>query len=674
MTQETETGANTHRPSETLKRLQEARKRGQALSWGGFILALFWWAAAFGGSVAGLGWSQIEAASTPLLIAGTTALLLPGLMLVLAGFLAREQARATAANAIVLEAAERLLLPMEHHAGAAGAFAEDMASASQAVDRSMNHALAAMRAMAVEIGDERQRLEAVTYASADNARDLAGRLQTERVSLETLAKELREQTDVLNIAIPRQAQMMVASAKAAADEVKESEAALENRLGSLDQTGRTLAQKIAAMDSLATEAGERNETLLFAIARMEEKLEHSRKTVEAASRAGELAAAAATTTGDRLSESVRSALEGARMASQDIQRQSLDASESAARALAELKRIGEEAASAVRAAGLAARAEMDIADRYGVAPASALQPPVIKAPRTDVAEGDIFDDGPETAQAVAPPAEDRSPLDPKTARPVAADLEDAPTPTREHTQSEETAEPSGLAPASKDHPSLPATGPEDDLFEVTANRIAAAYAKPDRASGDAPGDGKIAATAPKAQRGNQTDETATIVALKETQQTRAVPSVMDTRQTETETDSRRTSPAKASLSDIIAELEREDRPTPDRETTAEALILRLEDSGIPLTEIFRQKDKKKIAVAARKGADQRRKAIQQQAARQVERVRQRLYGDRDLMMLARDFLALEEPDALQTLETAHNSKKTAGARLSAFLLLDAALV
>jgi len=43
------------------------------------------------------------------------------------------------------------------------------------------------------------------------------------------------------------------------------------------------------------------------------------------------------------------------------------------------------------------------------------------------------------------------------------------------------------------------------------------------------------------------------------------------------------------------------------------------------------------------------------------------------MTLARDFVALEEADALNALENTHGSSKNASARLAAFLLLDAAL-
>ena len=128
-----------------------------------------------------------------------------------------------------------------------------------------------------------------------------------------------------------------------------------------------------------------------------------------------------------------------------------------------------------------------------------------------------------------------------------------------------------------------------------------------------------------------------------------------------------------SLSDIIADMERDERSILSREETAEALLGQLQDSGIKLTDIFRPKDKKKIAVAARKGEDQRRSAINAQVGRQVERVRQRLRGNLEMMTLARDFLALEESDALNALENTHASNKNASARLATYLLLDAAV-
>mgnify|MGYP001799394562 CR=1 FL=1 len=603
------------KPSDAIERLQAAQNASGWLAWGGLGLAFLWWVAALVGTVAMLGAETLGQIDPTLTVAGLIAIILPGLMLVLAGMMAREQARATAANALVLEAAARLLLPAETMADEAKTFASEMSTASAEVDRSMGHALSAMKAMSAEIGDERQRLESVTYASADNARELASRLGNERNGLEQLAKDLREQTDLLNEAIPEQARLMVDSAKAAATEVSAAEDALQGRLSSLDQTGRSLAQKISAMDTLAAEAGERNETLLFAIARMEEKLEQSRKTVETAARAGELAAAAAGTTGDRLMESVKIALDGAKDASSQIQNQTFEASESAARALADLKEAGQQAAAAVRAAGMAARAEMDIAERRATNTSQALLKKT-KTLETRVAPDVEADDGSE---------------DPILETEIEA------------------------APKSKSAKVVqsPSRAVEEDLFEASANRMAKAML--DDETEDTSQD--------ELSNGSNGDVRDVFAEDEDDEPVRLEKPVASSK------------PPKSgeSLSDIIADMERDERSLLSREETAEALLGQLQESGIQLTDIFRPKDKKRIAVAARKGENQRRSAINQQVGRQVERVRQRLRGNLEMMTLARDFLALEESDALNALENTHASNKNASARLATYLLLDAAV-
>ncbi len=627
------------KPSEAIARLEAAQKASGWLAWGGLGLAFLWWVAGIVGTIALVGPEALGQAQPALVIAGLIAIILPGLMLVLAGMMAREQSRSTAANAVVLEAAARLLLPAESLSGEAKVFAEEMSKASAEVDRSMGHALSAMKAMSAEIGDERQRLESVTYASADNARDLAERLGNERNGLEQLAKDLREQTDLLNEAIPEQAELMVESAKAAASEVAAAEEALQGRLTSLDQTGRTLAQKIAAMDTLAAEAGDRNETLLFAISRMEEKLEQSRKTVETAARAGELAAAAAGTTGDRLMESVKVALDGAKDASSQIQKQTFEASESAARALAELKEAGQQAAAAVRAAGMAARAEMDIAERRASNASQAL------FDKTQSIETRMVDTPP-VAQAQPAPAP-------------------APTPAPEP-QTEAALEPE-RAPVIQS----PSRAVDDDLFEASADRMARAMLDEARAQNGHDHTETNGHAEPNGSAIFDTDDDTEAHSTEASGEPEA-------NGIEAETNGSNGNGhiglrSGDSLSDIIADMERDERSTLSREETAETLLNQLSDSGIKLTDIFRPKDKKKIAFAARKGDKQRRSAINQQVGRQVERVRQRLRGNLDMMTLARDFLALEEADALNALENTHASNKNASPRLATYLLLDAAV-
>ena len=156
---------------------------------------------------------------------------------------------------------------------------------------------------------------------------------------------------------------MVEAAKSAGEEVAKADDSLEARLKAMEAGTTQLAEKLENLDRLALDAGKRTEALTYAIARVEEKLDQSQRTVDQAVRAGEMAAAAAGTTGDALKDAVSAALDGARDATYAIQTRTREASEEAARALAALRAAGEEAALSIRAAGQAARAETGMTER-----------------------------------------------------------------------------------------------------------------------------------------------------------------------------------------------------------------------------------------------------------------------------------------------------------------------
>ncbi|MEL7547205.1 MAG: Yip1 family protein [Pseudomonadota bacterium] len=619
----------------TLERLQQTQSQSAWLIWASITLALVFWIGAAFGAVAVFGWEQIESAPPEAMIAGGLAALLPGLMVIMAGIFGREQQKSAAANALVLEAAARLTSPAQTTSSEATAFAEQMKQACADIDRAMGHALSAMQAMASEIGDERQRLESVTYASADNARDLSERLATERTALESLARELSEQSSALNSAIPRQAGMMIESAQTASQEVARAESSLHDRLSSLQTTGQALTQTVGTLDQLAAEANQRNETLLFAIARMEEKLEQSSKMVDTASRAGELAAAAASTTGDRLLEAVKTALDGARDASAEIQRNTLQASEAAAAAMAGLKSAGQETAAALQAAGDAGRNEVDFAPRETRRPVAqqSAKPVLSQAP-----------------PVAAPPPIAEAPL------PVEREIEQEPNSAPELFGGP-PAVPEPKSPASSPPPAARVSSPsqttDDDLFETQADKIASVLTD----DGD-----------PFGLYGDKSSQ-ANGKKPEPMQDQRPNGKILDAEFSERPGETN----GNTSLSDIIEDMERADHTALPREETAKNLVVRLEQSGIPLADVFRPKDKKKVAQAARKGEKQRRDAISNSAGKQVDRVRKRLRGDGELLMLARHFIAHETTDALNALENTQATQKNASARLATFLLVDTAL-
>ena len=623
-------------PSREFEALDEARAEGRGFFWAGLGAAGAWWIAAFAGLFLIAGSGSAPGPSPALLVALCVALAVPGILILMAGLLAQAHARAAATNAIVLEAAARLMMPLETSGKEARTFADQMKAAAGEVDRSMAHALSSMKAMSGEINDERQRLETVSAAAAKNAGLLSDRLHREREALEKLAADIQHQSDLMSEAIPRQAEQMQASARQAAMDLAEADQELETRLNDLKQASTDLIERAGSLDTMSVEATKRSEALIFAVSRMEEKLEQSRKMVDQALRASEMVAASASTTGDRITEAVSAAMDNARTASRDIQAEAREAAEKAAESLAALKRAGEEAAETVRQA----RIDADALSRFQS------RPPATSAP--------TWDGGPPRQEV--------------TARPDAAKRPDT-------SPDEDVFEAKEPSPTRRRETGRRETSPDGDLFDAGSEKS------------DTP-----------EQPGAESEESAQSsppIALPRRWRDRTPPYLKpvggseavdlkheDEEEPETDTNADATplsgltgdEPAKREhWSNILAEISEDERSDLPREENAEKVIQVLMDSGIRLTEVFRPRDKKKIASAARKGEGTRRKAVVDIAARQVQRVQKHLDSDGDLMLMAREFLIVEESDALMALDKTSHSSKNASARLSAFLLIDAAM-
>lgn len=626
-------------------------------------VAAFLWLAGLGAALVGLGGiSLLEQFHPALLIAGGIGALIPAILMVSSGYMARASRRAAAANALVLEAAARLMAPARE-AGAEGiTFAEQMKQSASEIDHAMAHALSAMKAMAGEIGDERLRLESVSYAAADNARDLAERLGEERHALETLARDLRSQVTAMNDAIPRQAQLMISAARTASEEIERADTALEQRLIAMHHAGEELSRRMVSLDDLAKDASGRTEALTFSIGRVEDKLEHSRRTVDAAVRASEVAAAAAATTGDALTNAVASAIDGARQANAEINAATRAAAEEAARSLGKLRETGEQAAYALRAAGLAARLESEALDRLA---------------------GPYMPAGSAAASAPLTPPAARTPISaPQQPQPYQAQpYQNGHSAGHSPAPSRPPAYGNGAAPA----PSAPARpSMDDDLFEASAEAmIAAARSNEDH---DILDQGPVVyGRGPSAPAPREPDHPLPSMrrrhddAAPEMPRRRAsdyVPpsngSLNGSHTTNGANGANGTGPAP--WREIISDISKDQAPPQaDRETIAEAVVERLQNSGIPLSDAFKPKAKRRIAEAAQRGEKDRHAATIEQGGKQFDRVVQRLRGDPRLMDMAKQFVRFERTDALAALEQTQSTSRNASPRLAAFLLLDAAL-
>ncbi|MEO9969005.1 MAG: hypothetical protein ABJG15_04100 [Hyphomonadaceae bacterium] len=541
------------------------------------VLALLWWGASAALVFAYSQGNALANLSEPVLIGGALLLLIPGFILIMLGIVMRQSMRSRGANDLIIHAATNLLAPASTATAEIKTLADATRESTRSIDKTTSDALASMKTMHEALSAERLRAESVSYAMADNARELTERLADERKGLETLTKAMDAQASMMGDVIPKQSAAMVAAAKAAGEEVAAADNALEERLKQLKQAGSTLAVRLTDLDAIAKDAAERTDGLVQSITAIEDKLSRSDKTIERAEQSSAMAVEAANSVGAALQQAVSAALDGAREANEEIDRISRKLHEDAAHSITELRLAGIDAAKG--------EAPLALETANIVSQTSILSSPHVN--------GD-HDAGPPNGFTVK---------------------------TEPHHDAPLRGEPSSLPPTTAP------TADDTDLFDGS----------------DAQGPA----------------ETPPHIHVHPSHQ----PPEGD-----------------AGWSDIISDLDNEDSAREidpvagmDRQDIAMTFMDQLQGSGIALPNIFRPRDKKKIAAASRKSAKARRVATRNTGGDDVDRVFNRLRKDNELNALAHAFIDLEHAEALQALADTSGTARPASPRLAAFLLADAAL-
>ena len=635
------------RPENIKARLEAANRAGKGLVWSGLILGLLWWVASGFGLYALNQSSPLANQPIGVWVAGAGVITLPGLIMIFAGLMARQTRRTHEANAVLLEASQILLSPAHSASEEIQNLAEATRHSTGLINQTSAAALASMKETNEEMAKERMRAESVGYAMADNARDLTQRLAEERSALESLSRSLSEQVMAMGDALPKQAAAMQEATQLARQDVAKTDAELAARIETIKKASSTLATRLLDLDAIARDAAGRADALQSTITRIENRLSQSHKTVEMAERASTMAVDAAAQTSDALQNAVSAALDGARDANREIAEKTQIIQESSKQAMEDLHKAGALAASTAarvqeQALGIAREAPPPAIEKQ-TAPAQP-NPAAAQISAADIAKF-------ETADTPAPrsrksPAITEISLPSNTKRPVK---------TRRVYHDE-------IDPLAETRPQAQ----DDDLFETQEDQHGETSKNNEPPKITPPEQTLVAAPL----------ELGTIdspILLKQTPANKPAPSDAQGHE----------------WRDIIADISE----TPDpikaraaqtngappttqhqpREETATELISRLQSSGIPLPTAFRHKDKKKIAAAARKDDQARRLAIRSAAGAEVDRVYNRLRKDDNLCSLAQRFVDAEEREALKALDDTSHSRRHASARLSAYLLVDAAL-
>ncbi|HOY76901.1 MAG TPA: hypothetical protein PLN33_03780 [Hyphomonadaceae bacterium] len=655
-------------PNRVRAELEAARNAGAWMPWAGAALALLLWGGIAAWLVATIGFAQIFAQSPLLLAGGFAVLFATGLALICAGIMAREGARSAQANQVVLTSARLLLEPADVARDEVTSLAEAITRETQALNKALSDTRSRLDGMKHDIETSVQSaLKAAEIVRADSE-VLVNKMSSERTSLNQLAESLRTQAEGLAKSIPRHAQMMSEATRAAQDQVRQADETLDQRLRDLHETAGHLAARIDQMDTMGAESRKRAQNLGGALMRLDEQLVQSTRMVEAATKAGELAQAAAKSTAESLRDTVSDALGQAMKATETINSKSAQAAEDARSAMISLKDVALQAEATTRAATIAARQHADetekranqlsdslfrVATRATNAAEDGLERARARIEKASLLIGQMRDDHHEHASSV-----DDLILEPE--KPVTID--------------EMVLQPEPVKPLLPPQPPQ-ALRPQTPLFAVPSAPLPSSppISSPLASSPKPTASGAFDDPAWNPNRGDGAHDDELV--LNTIAGPRAVPNIerpappIDPFRESYGED--RTASSNSTWRGLLSGIE-EVAPQV-REQSAGQIIDRLDRAGVRLQHVMKASDLRRIATASTHGDRQRRRAIRDVAPIEIQRVSRMLETDRELQLAARTFVSNEEPDALRVLSMAERAREDAAPRLSAFLLLDAAL-
>jgi hypothetical protein len=644
--------------------LDVARSAGSWMPWAGGALALLLWGGVAAWMIAVIGFDGIFSQSPLVLAGGFAALFAPGLALICAGIMAREGARSAEANAVVLNSARMLLEPAESSRAEVASLGEAVAQQTQLFSRALTDTRSRLDALKTDFDSSvTAAMKAAEIVRADSE-VLVGKMSAERQSLTQLAENIRTQSDQLAKAIPRHAQLMMEATRAAQDQVRQSDTTLDQRLRDLNEAAGHLAQRINQIDTMGAESRKRAQNLASVLMRLDEQLVQSTRMVEAATKAGELAAAATKSTAETLRDTMSDAIGSALQATETMTTRSAQASDDARQSLMLMKEAALQAEATTKAAAHAARAHADetekrinqlsdtlfrTATRATNAAEDGLERARARIEKASVLVGKMKDD-------VHPSSVDDLILEPVKPEPQLYAIPKAAPPP--------PPAPAPLAPAPKHEADRPFP-----LFGVRDSAPAPVQAAPVQPAPAQPAYVQAKPTAFSAvlddpaldpMRGDGAHDDELVLDHVASPQSRREDFFFESEPNRDDT-----------WRDLLTGIDKPHAPQV-REQSAGAMIDRLDRAGVRL-HVVKAADLRRIANASNQGERQRRRATHETAPSEVQRVTRMLETDRDLQLAAREFVSREAPDALRVLSLAGRAREDAAPRLSAYLLLDTAL-
>lgn len=345
-------------------KLHEALTAGRSAPLVALVIALLFWFAS--GFFAYFEWGTeglVDQERRHYVVAGSIFVLVVGLMIIMAGFMARGSTRAARANALILQAGVSLLRPSQNVTSEIKTFSDEIATGTTNVNQAAVTALESMKVLSANIEVERVKLETVATNAAKDASALVEKIESERAKMEQLSQDINDQSQTIMNSIPKQSEVMKDAISQAQAEMSQVDDALERRVQMMEKVGETLGGKLVELEDLTKDSASRVEQVVAMATELEKQLSTVQKDIKEAGEYSKSAAEVAGLTGAALKNAVATAIDSAKVASVDIYARTRTASEEMARALADLRMQSENTLAALRSTGVAAKSETDVAEK-----------------------------------------------------------------------------------------------------------------------------------------------------------------------------------------------------------------------------------------------------------------------------------------------------------------------
>lgn len=281
---------------------------------------------------------------------------MPTLIIWLAGAAGRESARSRALADRLAEAADRMMNPSPVAEMAARKLGVSIRGEISALERALDITLAKLQDVDGVITRQSEAVDRAARLAHENSGALITGLERERTTLMAMTADLAQKADAIAAAVSRQAEAISAAAGRAGQELRTVDTLLNERLTSVGASTALIGDRTQALAAAANATQQSAHRLEQALAGSLDSLAKATDLTDAAKKSAQEATLAASATAGAVRETTQRAVEDARRAADYLRNESAAIERDAAAAIQRLRSAAGETPASAPAAPVSALA------------------------------------------------------------------------------------------------------------------------------------------------------------------------------------------------------------------------------------------------------------------------------------------------------------------------------